>query len=149
MPHRNLIAVALVVVLMGCRDGPTTVDVPPQSSKPVVLQSTAHPDVFLTVRQMLDDPLVLEISQALGDQTVTSRLDGLRDDIDRHSVSRDVPAMRRALISTRDLLHSDSEESDMVLRDVLSLVLDDAEMMLVSESDVTQPDEAAGERVKH
>ena len=39
------------------------------------------------------DPLVLEVVGALGDRTVASRFDGLRDEIHRQAVSRDVLAM--------------------------------------------------------
>lgn len=147
MPQRILMAVVLLVVFIGCRDGPAILDVPVESDTPVEAQSTAQPDVLITIQHMLGDPLVLEVVRALGDRTVASRFDGLRDEIHRQAVSRDVLAMHRTLMATRDLLVSDSRETDIVLRDVLKLVLDDAGMMLAGEAEVAKP-EADGDRVR-
>lgn len=149
MSRESLMGVALLAVLIGCRDGPTTVDMPFESNTPVVVQSTAQTDVLLTVQQMLDDPLVLEIVESLGDRTVASRFDGLRYELDRQTVTRNMPAMQRALMTTRDFIGRDSSGADIVLRDVLRLVLDDAGTMLASEADVTQPEESVGDWVKH
>jgi hypothetical protein len=148
MPPKSLMAVALVVVFIGCRDGPAILDVPVESHAPVEVQSRARADVFVAVQQMLEDPLVLEIVEALGDRSVASRFDGLRDEIDRQTVSRDVLATRRTLMATRDLFVSDSEETDMVLQDVLRLVLDDARMMIEGDVELANPAEADGDRVR-
>jgi len=149
MHRRSFICVGLLAVLVACRDGPTILEAPVDAETPVEVKQTAQTDVILTVQHMMDDPLVLEIVESLGDRAVALRFDGLRHEIDRQTVRRDVLAMRRSFTATRDFLVSDSEESDMVLRDVLRLVLDDAEMMLVSEADAKQPEEAQGDRAKH
>ena len=153
MPRKSLMGVALLTVFVGCRDGPTTVEMPVEPESPVQVTSSAQPGVLLTIQQMLDDPLVLEIVEALGDRTVASGFDGLRDELDRQTVQGDVLEMQRALMTTRDFVAGDSAGADIVLRDVLKLVLDDAGMMLVGDVDVTQPKEGDrlkhGERVKH
>jgi hypothetical protein len=149
MLQKALAGAALLVVLVGCRDGPTTPELPVEPETPVTTQSIAQPDVLLTVREMLDDPLVLEIVEALGDQTVTYGFDDIRDELHRQTVHADVLAMHRTLTATRDFLAGETEGADIVLRDVLRLVLDDAEMMLVGEAEVAQPEDAEGDRVKH
>ena len=149
MPRKTLAGAALLVVLVCCRDGPTTPELPVEPQTPVVTESIAQPDVLLTVRQMLDDPLVLEIVEALGDQTVTYGFEDLRDEFDRQATQGDMLAMQRRLIATRDLLVSDSEEVDVVLLDVLKLVLEDAGMLLLRKPDAAPAEEAEGERVRH
>jgi hypothetical protein len=149
MPRKTLAGAALLVVLVGCRDGPTTPELPVEPETPVTTESIAQPDVLLTVRQMLDDPLVLEIVEALGDQTVTYGFEGLRHEFDRQTGQGDMLAMQRSLMSTRDLLVSDSEEADLVLRDVLKLVLEDAGMLLLREPDAVPAEEVEGDRVAH
>lgn len=96
MPQRSLMAVALLGVLIGCRDGPTMLDVPVESHTLVEVQSTAQPDVLLTIQDMLEDPLVLEIVEALDDRTAASRFDSLRYELGRLTVKGDILTMQRA-----------------------------------------------------
>jgi hypothetical protein len=149
MPRKTLAGAALLVVLVCCRDGPTTPELPVELETPVTTESIAQPDVLLTVRQMLDDPLVLEVVEALGDQTVAYGFEDLRHEFDRQATQGDMLVMQRRLMVMRDLLVSGSEEADVVLRDVLKLVLDDAGQMLVAEADAVPAEEAEGERVRH
>jgi hypothetical protein len=142
--------VALLAALIGCRDGPTTVEMPAEPGTPVLVEATARADVFLSIQLMLDDPLVLEVVKVLGDRSVADGFEGIRDELDRQTVQRDMLAVHRTVMATRDSLGAGASEGpDLVLRDVLQLVLDDAGMMLVGETDVALLEDADGDPVKH
>jgi hypothetical protein len=149
MPRMTLAGTALLVVLVGCRDGPTGAELPVEPRSPLMTQSIAQPDVLLTIQRMLDDPLVLEIVETLGDQSVTYAFEDLREELERQTSQADMHAMHRTLMSAREFLITDSEDDGRVLRDVLSLVLDDAGMMLAGDAEVAQSEDADGGRVKH
>jgi hypothetical protein len=147
MLRKPLTWAVVLAVLVGCRDGPNTA-LPVEPETPVKVQSSAQPDILLTIQQMVDDPLVLELIAALGDRTVAHGFDDIRGELDRLTIHGDVLAMHQTLMTTRDFLASDLEGADIVLRDVLRLVLDDAGTMLVADLDAV-PAAEHGDRVKH
>ena len=140
---------ALLAILIGCRDGPAKLTLPVEPETPVAATPTVPPDAILTIQQMMEDPLVREIVEALGDQTVADGFDGIREVLSRQSVQPDLLAVRRALMTTRDFVAGDSEGADIVPRHVLQLVLDDAGTMLVGDMDVAPLEETEGDDVKH
>lgn len=148
MLRKTLAWAVVLAVLVGCRDGPNTA-LPVEPQTPVEVKSSAETAALLTIQDMLDDPLVLEIVEALGDQTVTYGFEDLRHELDRQATQGDVLAIERRLMATRDLLVSDSEEVNLVLRDVLKLVLEDAGMMLAGDGGAARLEDAEGDRVRH
>ena len=142
MSRTALAGAALLAVLVGCRDGPIALDMPVDPQTPMGAQPAVQTDALISMQQMLDDPLVLEVVAALEDQAVAHGFDDIGDELDRG----DIGALHRALMLTVSLVSNDSDGPDIVLRDVLKLVLDDAQMMLTG--DMTQPGEAGREPVK-
>jgi hypothetical protein len=148
MHRKTLAGAALLVVLVGCRDGPNAaLAVEPET--PVKVQSSAQPDMLLTIQQMVDDPLVLELIAALGDQTVADGFDAVRNELDRQAVDGDKLALHNTLMTTLDQVAGDPEGADVVLRDVLRLVLDDAGMLLVADLEVAPKEVVESDREKH
>jgi hypothetical protein len=149
MPRKTVVGVLVVAVLVGCRDGPATLELPVEPETPAKIQSSAQPDVLSTIEQLVDDPLVLELIARLGDQSVVTGFDAVRDELDRQAVQPDRLALHSALLSALDLVTADTAAADIVLRDVLQLVLDDAGMLLVADLDVAPVEVADGEGVEH
>lgn len=72
MLGKSLMGVALLAALIGCRDGPTALEIQVEHPPPVQTSTAASADVQVSVQDILDDPLVGEIVEILGDRTVAS-----------------------------------------------------------------------------
>ncbi len=133
MRRRILAVSALLAVLVACRDGPVELVAPVEGLTAVQPEVTVSQDAVMTVVQLLDDPFVRELMD--GARARTDVLDGAVQDASRYGTPRHVLALSSAVTVTRDRLVLDDDrgeenEDEWILRAALTLMLDDALMLL-------------------
>ncbi len=133
MRRRILAVSALLVVLVACRDGPAELVAPVEGLTAVQPEVTVSQDAVTTVVQLLDDPFVRELMD--GARARTDVLDGAVRDASRYGMPRHILALSNALTVTRNRLvlnddRAEENEGEWILRAALTLMLDDALMLL-------------------
>ena len=131
--QRRILAVAAVLPLLaGCRDGPTTPIVPLEDGvAPTHLVDRT--DALSVLRDLFDDPFMHELIETASARSLGRGF----DDVAVSAARGDILAASRALTAARHTLTSavsgDAEDEDhdvAILRDVVELVLSDAERIL-------------------
>ncbi len=133
MRQRILAVSALLAVSVACRDGPAELVAPVESRTAVQPEVTVSQDAVTAVVQLLDDPFVRELMD--GARARTDVLDGAVRDASRYGMPRHILALSSALTVTRSrlVLNDDrvtESEDESILRAALTLMLDDALMLL-------------------
>ncbi len=155
MSRSVLAAWAVLVVLVACRDGPTQVAAPAEASRAPQPDPIISVDALQAATDMLDDPFVRELMDRVG----------LQLDVSPHSSGTDpsmagsehgILALSRSLTEARDQLrqgaYGDGAEEDpdeVIIRDILLLVLDDAVVLLESPSPREERGEPGRDVVQH
>ena len=133
MRRRILAVSALLVVLVACRDGPVELVAPVEGLTAVQPEVTVSQDAVMTVVQLLDDPFVRELMD--GARARTDVLDGAVRDASHYGMPRHILALSSALTVTRSRLvlnddRAEENEDEWILGAALTLMLDDALMLL-------------------
>ncbi len=133
MRRRILAVTALLAVFVACRDGPAELVAPVEGRTAVQPEVTVSADAVTTVVQLLDDPFVRELMD--GARARTDVLDGAVRDASRYGTPRHILALSSALTVTRSRLvlndgPAEENEDEWILRAALTLMLDDALMLL-------------------
>ncbi len=130
MPRGILTVTALLAVSVACRDGPT---LPMEASLALQPDVTVPVDAVRTVVTLLDDPFVRELMD--GARARTDVLDGAVQDASYYGTPRHIIALSSALTITRSRLalnddEAEENEDEWILGAALTLMLDDALMLL-------------------
>lgn len=135
MRRRTLAIAGILPFLMACRDGPTMVTTPPQLTEtPVqVVMPTASLAAF---DDLVGDPFVIDLMIAAGARQLVVGFDhaaasAARGDV--LSASRTLADTRLAIPEAIGLNTGQRDHEALLLRDVLDLVLTDAETFLTRE----------------
>jgi hypothetical protein len=128
-----LLAMALLVVLVACGDGPVEVVAPVENRTAVQPEATVSPDAVAMAVQLLDDPFIRELMYGL--RADDEPLHAAVQDASFSRTTAHVLALSRVLLLTRSGLFvraDDAEEDpdDEIHRAVLELMLDDAAALL-------------------
>ncbi len=146
MRRRILAVSALLVVLVACRDGPAELVAPVEGLTAVQPEVTVSQEAVTTVVRLLDDPFVRELMD--GARARTDVLDGAVRDASRYGMPRHILALSSALTVTRNRLvlnddRAKENEDAWILRAALTLMLDDA-LMLLEEPSPMRSEETEG-----
>lgn len=123
----------LLVLFVACRDGPTQLAAPVETGMAPQPDVTVSAHAVRTVTDLLDDPFVRELMD--GARARTDVLDGAVQDASRYGTPRHILALFSALTVTRSRLvlnddRAEENEDEWILRAALTLMLDDALMLL-------------------
>ena len=118
----------LLVLFVACRDGPTQLAAPVDTGA-----FTASAEIVTAVVDLLDDAFVRELMD--GARARTDVLDGAVQDASRYGTPKDIRALSSALTVTRSRLvlnddRAEENEDEWILGAALTLMLDDALMLL-------------------
>ena len=132
MPRRILMVAAILPLLAGCRDGPTT-PIAPLEDGVVAAYLVERAQALSMLHDMFADRFMHELIETAGAPSL-----GRGFDVVAASAARgDILSASRALATTRHVLRNDvggtgdDQDHDLaILRDVLELLLSDAEEVL-------------------
>ncbi len=133
MRRRILAVSALLVVLVACRDGPAELVAPEEGRTAVRPEVTVSQEAVTAVVDLLDDAFVRELMD--GARARTDVLDGAVRDASRYGMPRHILALSNALTVARNRMvlnddRAEENEDEGILRAALTLMLDDALMLL-------------------
>ena len=133
MRRRILAVTALIAVFVACRDGPAELVAPEKARPAVQPEVTVSQDAVTTVVDLFNDPFVRELMD--GARARTDVLDGAVQDASRYGMPGHILALSSALTVTRSRLvlkddKAEENEDEWILRAALTLMLDDALMLL-------------------
>ncbi len=133
MRRRILAVTALLAVLVACRDGPAELVAPVDARTAPQPDVTVSQDAVTAVVQLLDDLFVRELMD--GARARTDVLDGALQNASHYGMPRHILALSSALTVTRSRLvlkddKAEENEDEWILRAALTLMLDDALMLL-------------------
>ncbi len=133
MRRRILGITALLAMFVACRDGPAELTAPEEGRTAVQPEVTVSQDVVTAVVDLLDDAFVRELMD--GARARTDVLDGAVRDASHYGMPRHILALSSALTVTRSRLvlndgPAEENEDEWILGAALTLMLDDALMLL-------------------
>ena len=139
MRRRILTVSAVLAMLVACRDGPAELTAPVEARTAVQPEVTVSQDAVTAVVDLLNDAFVRELMD--GARARTDVLDGAVRDASHYGMPRHILALSSALTVTRSRLvlnddKAEENEDESILRAALTLMLDDALMLLEEPSPV-------------
>ena len=126
---------AVLVVLVGCRDGPTI----PVEQQPSDQPQESTLSAMVAIQELVGDPLVVDLIEGIEDRTTANKLKRDFRELVLSSTIRDLGRLSELLTVLRSHPMWSAEDevhpNDQVALAVLNLVLDDAALLLTTFDD--------------